>query len=185
VSDAAWISPPTIAAWRELVSRVGDARLLVMSRTRDDEHLRQRIIAGGVDAARLTVVPREEGSRYLDFFNRIDIGLDTFPYSGGTTAGDAMWMARPMVTCTTEMPASRAAAVYLDSVGLAELIATSAEQYVDIAARLAADRERLTNLAGTLRETLAKSSVANPLAAAAAVAQFYRDAWRRYCRSRS
>jgi predicted O-linked N-acetylglucosamine transferase (SPINDLY family) len=185
VSDVACISPPTIAAWSQLLRRVPDARLLVMCSTRDDERLRQRLVAGGIDSARLVVVPREEGRAYLDFFNRIDVALDTFPSSGGTTAGDCLWMARPMVTCATALPASRTAAVLLEGVGLGDLIADSPEAYVDVAAKLASDRERLTSLAGTLRETLAKSPPCNPLAAAAAVGQFYRDAWRRYCQSRS
>ena len=98
------------------MSRVADARLLVMSSTRDVDATRARLTRHGLPPFRVTVVPPEEGQRYLDLFNPIDIVLDTFPASGGTTAGDALWMGKPMVTLAADdMPASRRASVFLRS----------------------------------------------------------------------
>jgi predicted O-linked N-acetylglucosamine transferase (SPINDLY family) len=155
-----------------------------MSSTRDVEATRARLTRLGVPSFRLTVLPPEDGTRYLDLFNTIDIVLDTFPYSGGATAGDALWMGKPIVTLASDaMPASRGAAVFLRSVGLDDLIAATPQQYVEIAAALAHDRGRLGQLAERLRATLARSPVCDAAACAAAMMAFYRDAWRQWCAS--
>ena len=186
VGEVAHLTPPAIETWGKLMSAMPDARLLVMSSTRDVDATRARLTRHGVPSFRLAVVPPEEGTRYLDFFNQADIVLDTFPVSGGTTAGDALWMGRPMVTLATEsMPASRRAAVFLKSAGLDELVAATPQQYVEIATSLAGDRARLTQLAETLRDTLSRSPVMDAAGFAAAMMTFYRDAWRTWCASMS
>ena len=132
-----------------------------------------------------TVVPPEEGTPYLDLFNAVDIVLDTFPVSGGTTAGDALWMGRPMVTlAAASMPASRRAAVFLKSVGLDDLVAATPDQYVEIAGVAGARPRRLARLAETLRDTLIRSPVMDAAGCAAAMMAFYREAWRTWCARR-
>jgi predicted O-linked N-acetylglucosamine transferase (SPINDLY family) len=182
VGDLAHCSSQTLETWAKLLSAAPDARLLVMSSTRDVEATRARLARHGISTFRLTVVPPEEGARYLDLFNQMDIALDTFPVSGATTAGDALWMGRPMVTLASDtMPASRRAAVYLKNVGLNDLVASTPPQYVEIAASLANDRDRLARLAETLRETLIRSPVMDAAGCAAAMMTFYRDAWQAWC----
>ena len=183
LGDAAHLSPPAIQAWAALLSATPDARLMVMASTRDVDATRLRLARHGVEPFRLAVVAPEDGARYLDLYNRIDVALDSFPVSGGATAGDALWMARPVVTLAEPMARSRGAAVFLKSVGLDDLIASSPQQYVEIAATLARDRARLERLSQTLRETLARSPVCNARACAAAMAEAYRAAWRRWCAS--
>ncbi|MEA2734328.1 MAG: hypothetical protein QOE14_779, partial [Humisphaera sp.] len=181
VNDAARLSLQTIQTWAKLMTAVPDARLLVMSSTRDVEATRARLTRLGLEPFRLIVVAPEQGTRYLDLFNQMDILLDTFPCSGGMIAGDALWMATPVVTLAGPMPASRGAALFLNSVGLDDLIAATPGQYIDLAAALANDRKRLEQLAHSLRERLVRSSVCDARACAAAMMDFYRDAWRRYC----
>ena len=184
LAAAAHLAPPAIEAWARIMSATPDARLLVMSGTGDVDATRARLVRHGVAPFRVTVVPPADGPRYLDFFNQVDVVLDTFPVSGGTTAGDALWMGRPMVTLAgpaTEMPASRRAAVFLKSVGLDNLVADSTQQYVEAAVALAADRARLEQLAETLRDTLVRSPVMDAAGCAAAMTAFYRDAWRQWC----
>jgi predicted O-linked N-acetylglucosamine transferase (SPINDLY family) len=157
-----------------------------MSSTRDAEATRARLTRHGIAPFRLAVLPPEEGTPYLDFFNQADIVLDTFPVSSGTTAGDALWMGRPMVTLASDsMPASRRAAVFLKSVGLDDLIASASDQYVEIATSLARDRARLERLTETLRDTLLRSPVMDAAGCAAAMMAFYREAWRTWCTASS
>jgi len=184
LADAAHLSPLAIETWATLMSRVPESRLLLMSSTRDVDATRARLTRFGIPPFRLSVLPPEPGGRYLDLFNAMDIVLDTFPMSGGTTAGDAAWMARPTVTLAADpWPASRRAAVFLISIGLADLIATTPQQYVEIATALANDRARLIHLAENLRATLLRSPVCDAAACAAAMMAFYRDAWRAWCAS--
>lgn len=183
VSDASRMSSAIVETWAKLMSAVPDSRLLVMSSTRDEEPLRARLVRLGIPQFRLTVVSAHEGTRYLDLFNTLDIVLDTFPFSGGTTAGDAAWMGRPTITLSGPLPPSRVAAVFLRSMGLNDLIASSHERFVEVAAKLANDRPRLEQLSLTLRERLAKAPICYSPDCAAAVMRFYRDAWRRFCES--
>jgi protein O-GlcNAc transferase len=176
------LASPAIETWAKIMSATPDARLLVMSSTRDVDATRARLTRHGIAPFRLAVLPPGEGTPYLDFFNQADIVLDTFPVGGGTTAGDALWMGRPMVTLASEsMPASRRAAVFLRNVGLADLIATTPDQYVEIATSLARDRARLEQLAATLRDTLLRSPVMDAAGCAVAMMAFYREAWRTWC----
>jgi predicted O-linked N-acetylglucosamine transferase (SPINDLY family) len=179
--EVAHLAPDAIETWAKVMSATPDARLLVMSSTRDVEATRARLTRHGIAPFRLAVLPPAEGTPYLDFFNQADVVLDTFPVSGGTTAGDALWMGRPMVTLAADsMPASRRAAVFLKSIGLHDLIATTPHQYVEIATSLARDRARLEHLAATLRDTLTRSPVMDAAGCAAAMTAFYRDAWRQW-----
>ena len=73
----------------------------------------------------------------------IDVALDPFPFAGGVTTCNALWMGVPVVTWPGETFASRHALSYLSTVGMTETIAGSRDEYVEIAVRLAADLPRL------------------------------------------
>jgi protein O-GlcNAc transferase len=64
---------------------------------------------------------------------------------------------------------------------LPELVARDAEQYVQIAAGLAADLPRLAELRATLRERMEKSPLMDAPRFARDVEAAYRQMWRRWC----
>src|SRR5439155_8139936 len=105
----------------------------------------------GIDPTRLTVLERAPAQRYLDLFNQFDIALDPFPYNGGVTTCDALWMGVPVVTLAGRTYVSRQGGSLLTNVGLPELVAATTDDYVRIAASLAADRARLAHLREHLR----------------------------------
>ena len=74
--------------------------------------------------------------RHLELYNRIDIGLDTFPYHGTTTTCEALWMGVPVVTLAGQRHAARVGVSLLTNLGLGELIADTPEQYLQIAQAL-------------------------------------------------
>jgi predicted O-linked N-acetylglucosamine transferase (SPINDLY family) len=81
----------------------------------------------GIDPARIEFVARASIGQYLQWYRRIDIGLDTFPYNGHTTSLDALWMGVPVVTLVGTTAVGRAGLSQLTNLKLIELAAASEE----------------------------------------------------------
>ncbi|HZK81184.1 MAG TPA: hypothetical protein VFC46_08965, partial [Humisphaera sp.] len=120
-------------------------------------------------------------SAHLAVYREIDIALDSFPYTGVTTTCEAMWMGVPVVTLAGTAHVSRVGVSLLSNVGLPELIATTPERYLAIAAELAADRPRLAELRRSLRQRMLESPLMDGPGFARDVEATYRHAWRRWC----
>jgi predicted O-linked N-acetylglucosamine transferase (SPINDLY family) len=126
--------------------------------------------------------PRPRGA-FLELFHEIDLCLDTFPYNGHSTSLDAMWMGVPTVTLAGTLAVGRAGVSQLNNVGLSDLIAASADEFVQIATALASDVNRLGKIRATLRQRMKSSPLMNAAAFAQNIEAAYREMWRRYCRS--
>ena len=98
----------------------------------------------------------------LAAYGRIDVALDPFPYSGGLTTCEALWMGVPVVTCPGETFASRHALSHLSNVGLTETIARDFEEYVEIAVALASDLPRLAAIRAAARANGRLAAVRRP-----------------------
>ena len=118
---------------------------------------------------------------YLRLYQQIDLGLDPFPYNGITTTCDALWMGVPVITLPGAVPASRASLSLLSSIGLGELAASSDQDYVRIAAELAADLTRLAALRAGLRSRMQASPLMDAPRFARNVETAYRAMWERWC----
>jgi len=180
------LSEPTLALWAELLRRLPGARLLLKSRQLADaavaETLRQAFESRGVAAKRLELLAWTAGPEaHLETYRRVDIALDPFPYTGTTTTCEALWMGVPVVTLVGDHHAARMGASLLTLVGLPELIAADEASYLEIAAALAADPERLAELRAGLRSRMAASPLCDKAALARRVEAAYRVMWRRWC----
>ena len=111
----------------------------------------------------------------------MDICLDTFPYSGTTTICEALWMGVPVVTLMGQRSASRVGGSLLHEIGMPELIADNAGEFVAIASELARDIPRLGELRGGMRDRLEKTPLRDELGFAREIEATYRDLWRRWC----
>ena len=98
---------------------------------------------------------------YLAAYRRIDVALDPLPYNGGTTTCEALLMGVPVVSLAGDCAVRRAGASILANAGLSELVTTTRTAYVDVAARLAADTARLSDLRTTLRPRMLASPLTN------------------------
>jgi predicted O-linked N-acetylglucosamine transferase (SPINDLY family) len=181
------ISAPCLDAWAELLRATPGARMIVKSTALGDAILRQRLVdqfaARDVAAERLDVLgPVGPTADHLSMYAQADVALDTFPYHGTTTTCDALHMGVPVVTLAGQTHVARVGVSLLHAVGLDDLVAQTPQQYVDIAARLAADRERLTHLRATLRGQMQSSPLGDITSLARDVEAAYRQCWQRWCR---
>jgi predicted O-linked N-acetylglucosamine transferase (SPINDLY family) len=151
-----------------------------------DDH-RQRILdlyrSLDISPERLEFVGRCGRGEYLRLYDRIDICLDPLPYNGITTTCDALWMGVPVVTLAGKTAAGRAGVSILMNVGLGELAAREADEFVNIARSLAINHSRRAELRSTLRQRLQKSPLMDGRGFARDMESAYRQMWRQWCAS--
>jgi predicted O-linked N-acetylglucosamine transferase (SPINDLY family) len=172
------LTPGTLDMWSELLSGVPGSRLLLFAPEGSHrERARQRLADGNVDPRRLEFVPLMHLNQYLSQYNQIDIALDPFPYPGGTTTCDALWMGVPVVSLAGATAVSRAGLSILSQIGFAELVARAPDEYLAIATRLAGDAPRLAELRLTLRERMRGSPLMDAPGFARDVERAFLEMW--------
>jgi predicted O-linked N-acetylglucosamine transferase (SPINDLY family) len=176
------VTEPTLVAWSRLLQAIPRSRLLLHAQEgAHRDALRGRLAAQGIDRERIEFVPRLATDAYFQLYDQIDVALDPFPYGGGTTTLDALWMGVPVVTRVGQTAVGRGGLSILSNLGLAELAAHSTEQYLRIASELAHDQPRLAHLHATLRERMQGSPLMDARRFARNVEAAYRQMWRRWC----
>lgn len=179
------ITPEVIAAWSGILRRVADSRLLLQYRGWEDAGTRQRFLDAfaqeGIESRRITLRQGGPRSAMLAAYQQLDIALDTFPYSGGLTTCEALWMGVPVITFPGPTFAGRHAFSHLSNAGLTETIAGNVGEYADLAVGLAQDLPRLSALRAGLRAQVAASPLCDREQFAADLGAAFRGAWRRFC----
>jgi predicted O-linked N-acetylglucosamine transferase (SPINDLY family) len=152
-------NPQVIAAWARVMRETPGSRFLFVRPEGGSPSFRQNLCdlfdAGGIPADRILFEPVR--GAHLPHYNRIDISLDCFPQTGGTTTCESLWMGAPCVTLVGEGVFERLSYSVLMNVGLGELCARTLDDYVGIAARLAADPGRIAELRAGLRARMQAS----------------------------
>jgi predicted O-linked N-acetylglucosamine transferase (SPINDLY family) len=174
------LNDAVLALWAELLRRLPDAQLQLMAMPDGDSaaRIRRALQQHGIAAARVRTLPRLAREQYWQQFGEIDIALDPFPYTGGATSCESLWMGVPVVTLAGDFGFARSGATILANAGLADLVAADAAQYLHIAERLARDLPALAALRAGMRTRLARSPLLDAGRFVAALEQCYRGAWR-------
>lgn len=176
------VNPPVLLAWCALLRRMPRARLLLHAhRGSHRQRARDLLIAGGIDPARLEWIDPVSVGAYFHLYHRIDIALDPFPFTGGTTTCDALWMGVPVIGMAGRTAVGRASLSILTNAGLPEWVADNVEQYIDLAASLADDRDRLRELRRNLRARVAQSPLMDAPRFAREVEEAYIQMWQGWC----
>ncbi|MEO8021003.1 tetratricopeptide repeat protein [Polaromonas sp.] len=171
------ISDRTLALWARILARAPSARFrlqsLPLSYPEAIANMRRRLAAVNIDPDQVDLhggVSRED---YLASYSEVDIVLDTFPFPGGTTTAEALWMGVPTVTLTGSSLLARQGESLLRCVGLGDWVAANEQEYVDIALAKVGDLKKL----GELRATLRSRALNSPLFDAARFARHLEDAF--------
>lgn len=179
---AAKLNEPLLKCWVEILQKVPNAKLLLAGAGLDEEEVRQRLrgffTGHGIDSGRLEFRSPQPMAGYLAQHRDVDVLLDSHPFNGHTVCCHALWMGVPVVTRAGAAHRSRMVASVLTNIGLPELIARTAEEYVQLACDLATDLSRLAALRSTLRERMAASPLTDGPRFARNVEQAYREMWR-------
>lgn len=150
-----------VAVWARILHAVPNARLFLKAKQLDDAPAREatlaRFAAHGIEAHRLILEGRSPRAEYFAAYNRVDIALSPFPYPGGTTSVEGLWMGVPVLCRRGDRFLSNICASMLHSADLQDWVAEDDNDYVAKAIAFAADGDRLAALRSTLRESLAAS----------------------------
>ncbi len=185
LNNSAKLNDRVLALWARVMVAVPDSRLLIkapMLASRGmAERVRRRFAEAGVDLGRIELVPGYTGSRraLLQVYDRIDIGLDTFPYSGGMTTFEAMCQGVPVVTLADRYMVGRWGATLAIHAGHPDLVAMTPDAFVATARRLAGDVPALAARRARLRSDF----LASPLCDARLKARHLERAYRRMMRA--
>lgn len=177
------LTPEAIETWSQLLQRLPESRLLIMARSLGDPKIQSMLVEKfarhGVTQERLLLRNSAPYSQYYATFAEVDIVLDPFPRTGGTTTAEALWMGVPVVTLAGERYVERISASKLTAVGLPDLIANSREEYLEKALSLARDPARRAELRANLRNRMAQSPLCDGDGLARAMEAAYQSVWER------
>jgi predicted O-linked N-acetylglucosamine transferase (SPINDLY family) len=181
------VSPAAFSIWRELLTRVGNSRLLLHALPGSHrDRLQNDLAQHQIQPQRLEFVGKLALGEYLKSYGRIDIGLDGFPFPGTTTTCDALYMGVPVITLAPleGSAVGRMGASILASAGLGSFVARTTDDYLRIAQTCAAEPTKLAALRAQLRTRIASSKLMDKTSYIHSIETGYRHAWRAWCASR-
>lgn len=183
-NNYAKITDDMIALWSRLLHRVAGSRLLLelagIQHGQARTELQARFAQHGIAATRLQLEERDSRWQYLRY-HQIDIALDPFPANGGTSSCDVLWMGVPLVTLAGTRFVSRMGVSLLHAVGHPEWVAQDQADYLDIAARLAADIPALNAIRLALRGEMEASRLMDEAGFTRQFEAALRGMWQAWC----
>jgi predicted O-linked N-acetylglucosamine transferase (SPINDLY family) len=181
------INDRVLRVWSAIFRSLPDARLLLQSPQSGDplsvDPLRRRLAEAGIGPDRVAIAPPAERSKYLKAYGEVDFALDTFPFPGGTTTCEALWMGVPTLTLRGATMLERQGAGMMICAGLPDWVACDEEDYVRRAVTFAGDRQALSRLRQSLRDRVVASPLFDAPRFARHLAEALRGMWASRTRS--
>jgi predicted O-linked N-acetylglucosamine transferase (SPINDLY family) len=179
---------PVVALWAQVLQAVPDSRLALKAAALATPQIARQVEARfarhGIDAQRLLLEGPSPRAQYLAAYAGVDLALDPFPFNGGTTSAESLWMGVPVLSLAGDRLVARQGVGLLESAGLADWIAPDPESYVALAARWAGDLPALQGLRAGLRERLRTTALFDGARFAAQWACALRELCRSPCSKR-
>jgi len=187
-NNLAKITPRVLATWCDILHRLPDARLVLKTYQFSDPPTAERVLVAfaerGIAAERVELRGRSGHRAFMREYNDIDIVLDPFPYSGGLTTCEALWMGVPTVTVPGEIFASRHSMSHLSNAGLADWAAPDLAAYIDLVVAKASDVAALAALRSQLRARVKASPLCDAPRFGRNLGIALRHAWSDWCSKR-
>lgn len=154
-NNLAKLNDSVVNLWARVLLAVPGSRLLLKTAQLNDPAARaatgERFLKAGIAPERLMLEGSSPRPELLAAYHRVDIGLDPFPYPGGTTTAEALWMGVPVITRCGSRFLSHVGESVAHNSGQSDWVATDDDDYVAKATVFAADLDHLAALRGGLR----------------------------------
>lgn len=149
------VSLRIVELWAQIMRHVPNSVFFIrnahLDRASHREYLQECFARYGIPAERLRILGSTNRLGVLRDYADVDISLDTWPYCGGNTIAEPIWQGVPVITLKGSRFSSRYGAALVMAAGCPELVANTADEYVDIAVKLARSPERLNHYRENLR----------------------------------
>jgi protein O-GlcNAc transferase len=177
------LGPKVISAWARVLHAVPNSRLLLghIEASSVEQRLSADFLQQGIAAERLLFRPSLPLPDYLVLHHEVDILLDCWPYTGGTTTNYALAMGVPVLTMRGPSRVHCQSAGNLGRNGLSDWVAQDVDEFVAIAVKWSNDLPALAHLRAGLREHLGKAPLVQPACVARGLELAVRKMWRRWC----
>ena len=184
-NNIAKISPQSLEVWSRVLKAVPHSRMLIegkdLARPEGTQRLRERLGHLGIEEDRIIFVNRDGARQYLTYHD-IDIALDTFPLTGGTTTFDCLWMGVPLVSLVGQTFRNRLSTTILFNGGFKEFLCDNTDAYVSKAVALAQDLPALAQRRAGQRQRMQQSVLMDEARYVKLFAQALRMVWRQWCK---
>ena len=152
------VTDEVVGLWSQILLKKPEAKLFLKANQLAEasmvKQMQKRFQDQGIEAERLILEGPSARSDYLRAYDRMDVALDPFPYTGGTTSAEALWMGVPVLTLKGVCPLSRQGEGLLHNSGLTEWIAHDQGEYLEKALEWASRLEDLNDLSASLRSKI-------------------------------
>ena len=181
------VNEEVLALWAKILEAVPDSRLILKCADLDQPDLRtwvrSTLSSHGVGESRIDLREKSPHVELLKTYGEVDVALDPFPYSGGLTTLEAMWMGVPVLTKTGHTFAGRHSTSHLSAAGLTDWIVKDDDAYVAAAKAKAGDRDSLRTLRQSLRERVTASPLCDAKSFTHSLERAYGEMWNHACGS--
>lgn len=183
-SHSSKLTGKTIACWAAILNKVPHSSLLLKSKTYVDQSVTdwifQQFAQHGIPSRSVEFRRESSLEDYLETYGDVDIILDSFPRTGGTTTADALWMGVPVVTLAGRRYVERISAATLKGAGCSEWVASDTDEYVRIAVSLARNGVRKSDDRVELRKLLSGSELMDKEDFARAMEEVFEELWHQH-----
>lgn len=179
------LNDEVVALWARVLKAVDGSRLMLKAKQLDEASVKQGLLsrfeAQGIDPSRLTLAGRSPRAEYLAAYGEVDIGLDPFPFTGGTTSAESLWMGVPVLTLDGDRLVSRQGVGLMMNAGLPDWVARDADDYLAKAVAHAANVPALAALRAGLRQQVLASPVFDGARFARHLEAAWQGMWAQWC----
>lgn len=183
------VTNAVLRTWARVIRGTPQSRLFIKAQVVGEvdqcRQLVERLASFGIDEDRLILEDYGSRSDYFAAHRRVDIALDPFPYPGGTTTAEALWMGVPVLTMEGKTFLARQGCGLLTNAGLTDWIARDVDDYVAKSIQMASDIGRLASLRSELREKVLSSPIFDAERFAGHFEAALRSMWAEYCASQT
>lgn len=175
------LDEPVIVLWSQLLRNLPSSRLLLkwagLNHRETQDTFARRFARYGIHRDRLIFRGASSHLQMLEEYSDVDIALDPFPYTGGLTTCEALWMGVPVITLAGRRPVARQGVSLLSRAGLGGLIGRDTQHFISTAIALATTPQRLFSMRAGQRKAVAASLLMDGNSAARSIEEAYRNLW--------
>lgn len=165
-NQASKITDELVTLWSQILEQIPSARLYLKAGAFDQregrDHMCRRFLNRGIPKDRLILKGFSARNAYFSAYQAIDVALDPFPYCGGTTTCEGLWMGVPVITLVGDSLLSRQGASICENIGLGDWVVSDTKAYLQKARAVDKDRFSLVHLRENLRARLRKTPLYDP-----------------------